>query len=153
MSSWEATFVWCRGEREGGTGLDWRPPDLSFRFPKQNTVSLYLLLLLHCLQVIAQRLMQSKQTIPHYYLSIDIDMGEILVLRKELNQVTCCMGGEVHIHPQVSGFHCLTFPAAIAEYVTWDWRLEGKEASLNSSSVEWDGFLSPGRSSKISKEP
>ncbi|XP_015273509.1 PREDICTED: dihydrolipoyllysine-residue acetyltransferase component of pyruvate dehydrogenase complex, mitochondrial [Gekko japonicus] len=39
-------------------------------------------------KVIAQRLMQSKQTIPHYYLSVDIDMGEILVLRKELNQET-----------------------------------------------------------------
>ncbi|XP_015746979.1 dihydrolipoyllysine-residue acetyltransferase component of pyruvate dehydrogenase complex, mitochondrial [Python bivittatus] len=37
-------------------------------------------------KVIAQRLIQSKQTIPHYYLSIDIDVGEILVLRKELNQ-------------------------------------------------------------------
>ncbi|XP_070621951.1 dihydrolipoyllysine-residue acetyltransferase component of pyruvate dehydrogenase complex, mitochondrial [Erythrolamprus reginae] len=37
-------------------------------------------------KVIAQRLMQSKQTIPHYYLSVDINMGEILVLRKELNQ-------------------------------------------------------------------
>nr|XP_006111276.1 dihydrolipoyllysine-residue acetyltransferase component of pyruvate dehydrogenase complex, mitochondrial [Pelodiscus sinensis] len=37
-------------------------------------------------RVIAQRLMQSKQTIPHYYLSIDINMGEILVLRKELNK-------------------------------------------------------------------
>ncbi|NXG36818.1 ODP2 dehydrogenase, partial [Dromaius novaehollandiae] len=37
-------------------------------------------------RVIAQRLMQSKQTIPHYYLSIDINMGEVLVLRKELNQ-------------------------------------------------------------------
>ncbi|KYO35704.1 dihydrolipoyllysine-residue acetyltransferase component of pyruvate dehydrogenase complex, mitochondrial [Alligator mississippiensis] len=37
-------------------------------------------------RVIAQRLMQSKQTIPHYYLSIDVNMGEILVLRKELNQ-------------------------------------------------------------------
>uniref|UniRef100_A0A8D2LM86 Dihydrolipoamide S-acetyltransferase n=1 Tax=Varanus komodoensis TaxID=61221 RepID=A0A8D2LM86_VARKO len=38
-------------------------------------------------KVIAQRLMQSKQTIPHYYLSVDVDMGEILVLRKELNQM------------------------------------------------------------------
>uniref|UniRef100_A0A7M4E960 Acetyltransferase component of pyruvate dehydrogenase complex n=1 Tax=Crocodylus porosus TaxID=8502 RepID=A0A7M4E960_CROPO len=38
-------------------------------------------------RVIAQRLMQSKQTIPHYYLSIDVNMGEILVLREELNQV------------------------------------------------------------------
>ncbi|XP_067421532.1 dihydrolipoyllysine-residue acetyltransferase component of pyruvate dehydrogenase complex, mitochondrial [Emydura macquarii macquarii] len=37
-------------------------------------------------RVIAQRLMQSKQTIPHYYLSVDVNMGEILVLRKELNQ-------------------------------------------------------------------
>ncbi|NXG58639.1 ODP2 dehydrogenase, partial [Hemiprocne comata] len=38
-------------------------------------------------RVIAQRLVQSKQTIPHYYLSIDVNMGEVLVLRKELNQV------------------------------------------------------------------
>ncbi|NXY51451.1 ODP2 dehydrogenase, partial [Ceuthmochares aereus] len=38
-------------------------------------------------RVIAQRLMLSKQTIPHYYLSIDVNMGEVLVLRKELNQV------------------------------------------------------------------
>ncbi|XP_023964820.2 dihydrolipoyllysine-residue acetyltransferase component of pyruvate dehydrogenase complex, mitochondrial [Chrysemys picta bellii] len=37
-------------------------------------------------RVIAQRLMQSKQTIPHYYLSIDINVGEILELRKELNK-------------------------------------------------------------------
>ncbi|XP_019366142.1 PREDICTED: dihydrolipoyllysine-residue acetyltransferase component of pyruvate dehydrogenase complex, mitochondrial [Gavialis gangeticus] len=37
-------------------------------------------------RVIAQRLMQSKQTIPHYYLSIDVNMGEILVLRQELNE-------------------------------------------------------------------
>ncbi|XP_064896316.1 dihydrolipoyllysine-residue acetyltransferase component of pyruvate dehydrogenase complex, mitochondrial [Columba livia] len=37
-------------------------------------------------KVIAQRLLQSKQTIPHYYLSIDVNMGDVLVLRKELNQ-------------------------------------------------------------------
>ncbi|NXE38211.1 ODP2 dehydrogenase, partial [Ptilorrhoa leucosticta] len=37
-------------------------------------------------RVIAQRLMQSKQTIPHYYLSIDVNMGKVLVLRKELNK-------------------------------------------------------------------
>ncbi|KAB1254689.1 Dihydrolipoyllysine-residue acetyltransferase component of pyruvate dehydrogenase complex; mitochondrial [Camelus dromedarius] len=38
-------------------------------------------------RVIAQRLMQSKQTIPHYYLSIDVNMGEVLLLRKELNKM------------------------------------------------------------------
>ncbi|KAF6103019.1 dihydrolipoamide S-acetyltransferase [Phyllostomus discolor] len=37
--------------------------------------------------VIAQRLMQSKQTIPHYYLSIDVNMGEVLLVRKELNKM------------------------------------------------------------------
>uniref|UniRef100_A0A8C1QGU1 Acetyltransferase component of pyruvate dehydrogenase complex n=1 Tax=Cyprinus carpio TaxID=7962 RepID=A0A8C1QGU1_CYPCA len=38
-------------------------------------------------RVIAQRLMQSKQTIPHYYLSIDVNMDQVLELRKELNEV------------------------------------------------------------------
>eukprot|EP00823_Brevimastigomonas_motovehiculus_P004793 TRINITY_DN3279_c0_g1_i1.p1 TRINITY_DN3279_c0_g1~~TRINITY_DN3279_c0_g1_i1.p1 ORF type:complete len:502 (+),score=111.38 TRINITY_DN3279_c0_g1_i1:58-1563(+) len=37
-------------------------------------------------QVIAERLMQSKQTIPHYYLSSDINMKNIIKLRQELNQ-------------------------------------------------------------------
>ena len=46
--------------------------------------------------------MQSKQTIPHYYLSVDINMGEVLVLRKELNQVKhlgmvrVCEWGKLH---------------------------------------------------------
>ncbi len=40
------------------------------------------------LQVIAQRLMQSKQTIPHYYLSVDVNMDQVLELRKELNAVS-----------------------------------------------------------------
>ena len=31
--------------------------------------------------------MQSKQTIPHYYISIDVNMGEVLLVRKELNKV------------------------------------------------------------------
>lgn len=36
-------------------------------------------------QVIAKRLLQSKQTIPHYYLSVDVKMDRILRLRKDLN--------------------------------------------------------------------
>lgn len=31
--------------------------------------------------------MQSKQTIPHYYLSVDVNMDQVLELRKELNEV------------------------------------------------------------------
>uniref|UniRef100_A0A3Q2QSX3 Acetyltransferase component of pyruvate dehydrogenase complex n=1 Tax=Fundulus heteroclitus TaxID=8078 RepID=A0A3Q2QSX3_FUNHE len=37
-------------------------------------------------KVIAQRLMQSKQTIPHYYLSVDVNMDRVLELRQELNE-------------------------------------------------------------------
>ncbi|XP_061754511.1 dihydrolipoyllysine-residue acetyltransferase component of pyruvate dehydrogenase complex, mitochondrial [Nerophis ophidion] len=37
-------------------------------------------------KVIAQRLMQSKQTIPHYYLSVDVAMDQVMELRKELNE-------------------------------------------------------------------
>lgn len=37
-------------------------------------------------KVIAQRLMLSKQSIPHYYLSIDINMGNILKIRQQLNE-------------------------------------------------------------------
>ncbi len=32
--------------------------------------------------------MQSKQTIPHYYLSVDVNMDQVLELRKELNAVS-----------------------------------------------------------------
>uniref|UniRef100_A0A6Q2Z3X8 Acetyltransferase component of pyruvate dehydrogenase complex n=1 Tax=Esox lucius TaxID=8010 RepID=A0A6Q2Z3X8_ESOLU len=38
-------------------------------------------------KVIAQRLMQSKQSIPHYYLSVDINMDHVIELRKELNEI------------------------------------------------------------------
>lgn len=35
--------------------------------------------------VIAQRLLESKQNIPHYYLSVDIKMDKIMSMRQELN--------------------------------------------------------------------
>jgi len=35
--------------------------------------------------VIAKRLLQSKQTVPHYYLNIDIQMDKITKLRQEFN--------------------------------------------------------------------
>lgn len=35
--------------------------------------------------VIAKRLLESKQTIPHYYLTVDISIDEIMKLRKQMN--------------------------------------------------------------------
>src|SRR5262249_2333522 len=36
-------------------------------------------------RTIAARLMQAKQTIPHFYLTADVDIGRLLRLREEIN--------------------------------------------------------------------
>uniref|UniRef100_A0A8C0F0R1 Acetyltransferase component of pyruvate dehydrogenase complex n=1 Tax=Bubo bubo TaxID=30461 RepID=A0A8C0F0R1_BUBBB len=67
-------------------------------------------------RVIAQRLMQSKQTIPHYYLSVDINMGEVLVLRKELNQLE----GRLSVNDfiiKASALACLKVPEANSSWM------------------------------------
>lgn len=38
-------------------------------------------------KVIARRLAESKQTVPHFYLSIDIELDALMKLRKQLNEV------------------------------------------------------------------
>jgi pyruvate dehydrogenase E2 component (dihydrolipoamide acetyltransferase) len=37
-------------------------------------------------KTIARRLTQSKQTVPHFYLTIDVDAGALVALREQLNQ-------------------------------------------------------------------
>jgi len=36
-------------------------------------------------KIIAQRLQQAKQTIPHYYLTVDCDIGKLVAAREEIN--------------------------------------------------------------------
>jgi pyruvate dehydrogenase E2 component (dihydrolipoamide acetyltransferase) len=45
-------------------------------------------------RVIAERLVQSKTTIPHFYLSAEINAGELLRLRTEVNAAALKAGGE-----------------------------------------------------------
>ncbi|XP_056399371.1 dihydrolipoyllysine-residue acetyltransferase component of pyruvate dehydrogenase complex, mitochondrial [Hyla sarda] len=71
-------------------------------------------------KVIAQRLMQSKQTIPHYYLSIDINMGEILTLRKELNEVVKSDNIKLSVNDfiiKASALSCLKVPEANSSWM------------------------------------
>ncbi|XP_041427330.1 dihydrolipoyllysine-residue acetyltransferase component of pyruvate dehydrogenase complex, mitochondrial isoform X2 [Xenopus laevis] len=71
-------------------------------------------------KVIAQRLVQSKQTIPHYYLSIDINMGEILLLRKELNEVTKAENVKLSVNDfiiKASALSCLKVPEANSSWM------------------------------------
>ncbi|XP_040832881.1 dihydrolipoyllysine-residue acetyltransferase component of pyruvate dehydrogenase complex, mitochondrial isoform X9 [Ochotona curzoniae] len=70
-------------------------------------------------RVIAQRLMQSKQTIPHYYLSIDVNMGEVLLVRKELNKM---LAGKSKISVndfiiKASALACLKVPEANSSWM------------------------------------
>uniref|UniRef100_A0A8C6YTW0 Acetyltransferase component of pyruvate dehydrogenase complex n=1 Tax=Nothoprocta perdicaria TaxID=30464 RepID=A0A8C6YTW0_NOTPE len=71
-------------------------------------------------RVIAQRLMQSKQTVPHYYLSIDVNMGEVLVLRKELNQVKQLGRRALSVNDfiiKASALACLKVPEANSSWM------------------------------------
>ncbi|KAM9221081.1 dihydrolipoyllysine-residue acetyltransferase component of pyruvate dehydrogenase complex, mitochondrial isoform 1-T1 [Dugong dugon] len=70
-------------------------------------------------RVIAQRLMQSKQTIPHYYLSIDVNMGEVLSVRKELNK-TLEGSGKISVNDfiiKASALACLKVPEANSSWL------------------------------------
>ena len=43
-------------------------------------------------RVTAQRLLESKQQIPHYYLSVDTAMSKLLSLRTQLNETLLAAG-------------------------------------------------------------
>lgn len=64
-------------------------------------------------KVIAQRLMQSKQTIPHYYLSVDVNMDQVLELRKELNEEVKAQNIKLSVNDfiiKASALACLKVP-------------------------------------------
>uniref|UniRef100_A0A8P4GPN5 Acetyltransferase component of pyruvate dehydrogenase complex n=1 Tax=Dicentrarchus labrax TaxID=13489 RepID=A0A8P4GPN5_DICLA len=64
-------------------------------------------------KVIAQRLMQSKQTIPHYYLSVDVNMDQVLELRTELNAEVKAQNIKLSVNDfiiKASALACLKVP-------------------------------------------
>ncbi|KAI4877921.1 hypothetical protein NFI96_017414 [Prochilodus magdalenae] len=71
-------------------------------------------------RVIAQRLMQSKQTIPHYYLSVDINMDQVLELRKELNAEVKADNIKLSVNDfiiKASALACLKVPEANSSWM------------------------------------
>lgn len=71
-------------------------------------------------RVIAQRLMQSKQTIPHYYLSIDVNMDQVLDLRKELNEEVKSDNVKLSVNDfiiKASALSCLKVPEANSSWL------------------------------------
>ncbi|KAM6986406.1 dihydrolipoyllysine-residue acetyltransferase component of pyruvate dehydrogenase complex, mitochondrial [Aplochiton taeniatus] len=71
-------------------------------------------------KVIAQRLMQSKQTIPHYYLSIDVNMDQVVELRKELNAEVKGQNIKLSVNDfiiKASALACLKVPEANSSWL------------------------------------
>lgn len=48
--------------------------------------------------VIAKRLLQSKQTIPHYYLNVDIRLNKVMKLREQMNKLLEKRGAKLSIN-------------------------------------------------------
>uniref|UniRef100_A0A8C7NHP1 Acetyltransferase component of pyruvate dehydrogenase complex n=1 Tax=Oncorhynchus mykiss TaxID=8022 RepID=A0A8C7NHP1_ONCMY len=70
--------------------------------------------------VIAQRLMQSKQTIPHYYLSVDVNMDQVLELRMELNAEVKAQNIKLSVNDfiiKASALACLKVPEANSSWL------------------------------------
>ncbi|XP_042199857.1 dihydrolipoyllysine-residue acetyltransferase component of pyruvate dehydrogenase complex, mitochondrial isoform X2 [Callorhinchus milii] len=71
-------------------------------------------------KVIAQRLVLSKQTIPHYYLSVDINMDKVLELRKELNEEDKSKSIKLSVNDfliKASALSCLKVPEANSSWL------------------------------------
>uniref|UniRef100_A0AAZ3RB98 Acetyltransferase component of pyruvate dehydrogenase complex n=1 Tax=Oncorhynchus tshawytscha TaxID=74940 RepID=A0AAZ3RB98_ONCTS len=71
-------------------------------------------------RVIAQRLMQSKQTIPHYYLSVDVNMDQVLELRMELNAEVKAQKIKLSVNDfiiKASALACLKVPEANSSWL------------------------------------
>ncbi len=49
-------------------------------------------------KITAQRLLESKTTVPHYYLTIDINADKLLALRSALNEKLAPSGGKLSVN-------------------------------------------------------
>ncbi|KAK3873484.1 hypothetical protein Pcinc_021514 [Petrolisthes cinctipes] len=70
--------------------------------------------------VIAKRLCQSKQSIPHYYLSTDVVMDEVAALRAEFNALLASEGVKISFNDfiiKASALACLKVPEANSSWL------------------------------------
>lgn len=74
-------------------------------------------------KVIAQRLTLSKQTIPHYYLTVECDIGKLLAAREEINSAAPKIDGKPAYKVSVNDFVIKALAIALQKVpdanVTW----------------------------------
>ena len=67
-------------------------------------------------KVIAKRLTESKQTVPHFYLSVDVELDALLDLRKQINEVS---GSKVSVNDCVIRAVALALKKVPAANASW----------------------------------
>jgi pyruvate dehydrogenase E2 component (dihydrolipoamide acetyltransferase) len=77
------------------------PEPVSFTAPEPSDVPFETERLSTMRKTIARRLTQSKQEIPHFYLTVDVVLDSLLGLRAELNQALADDGGKLSVNDMI----------------------------------------------------
>lgn len=96
-------------------------------------------------QTIAKRLLQSKQTIPHYYLSVDIQMDAVLKLRAEFNKMMEKDGTKISVNDFVIKATALATKKVPAANSSWQETFirEYKSVDVSMAVSTPDGLITP----------
>lgn len=93
-------------------------------------------------KVIAKRLTESKQLVPHFYLSIDCEIDALLDLRKQINEVS---GGKVSVNDCVIRAVALAMKKVPAANVSWtnDAIMRYKNIDISVAVATPNGLVTP----------
>ncbi|MCM5559981.1 pyruvate dehydrogenase complex dihydrolipoamide acetyltransferase [Pleomorphomonas sp. JP5] len=74
-------------------------------------------------KTIARRLTESKQTVPHFYVTVDVELDALLVLRKDINDSAPTIDGKptykVSVNDMVIKAYALALKAVPDAHVSW----------------------------------
>ncbi|MBV8061846.1 MAG: pyruvate dehydrogenase complex dihydrolipoamide acetyltransferase [Alphaproteobacteria bacterium] len=93
-------------------------------------------------KVIARRLLESKQQVPHFYLSVDCELDELLTLRKQLNEVSATKISVNDFIVRAVGVALKKIPAANASW-TDEAILQYKDADVSVAVATPNGLITP----------
>lgn len=93
-------------------------------------------------KVIARRLTESKQLVPHFYLAIDCDIDALLALRKSLNEIKSC---KVSVNDCVIRAVALALRKVPAANVSWTDQaiLQYKNIDVSVAVASPNGLITP----------
>jgi pyruvate dehydrogenase E2 component (dihydrolipoamide acetyltransferase) len=93
-------------------------------------------------KVIARRLTESKQLVPHFYLSIDCELDALLALRKNLNEAA---GAKISVNDCIIRAVALAMKKVPAANASWtdDAILQYKDADVSVAVATPNGLITP----------